>query len=266
MKTLVVGDIQGCYDELMQLLRLADFNPTTDKLICLGDVVNRGPKSLATLRFLSRLPNCEITLGNHDLHLLHAYYIANKPMPKDSITEIINADDADILCGWLRRQNFMLYLEEHNLTLSHAGIYPKWSLIQALSYAKQLKDIFSHGDYTSLLSNFYQHNNVIPASASNLFNLLCFTMMRYLSNKGELVIKINADQKQYLPWFTLASKKHLEQKVIFGHWSALSGKTGDNNYLCLDTGCVWGNKLTAIELSSWQYFSVPSKYTKFLKT
>ena len=269
MALFVIGDIQGCFDELKKLLNIANFKPQTDTLWCLGDVVNRGPKSLETLEFLYELPNCHITLGNHDFLLLAAYYTGIKPRERDTIDPILQSRKASTLCHWLRHQSLMHYNREFKLILSHAGVYPLWDLQQALHYSLEIENILQQGDYVSMLKNVYTEKPQIwqeklTGMDRYRFIIYSFTVMRFVAQKDNSLDlsysgKIYNAPSGIVPWFYQKNESLNNNNVLFGHWSALEGVTNSKQYLCLDTGCAWGKKLTMLRADDFKYFSIDQK-------
>ncbi len=265
MSTFVIGDIQGCFDELEKLLFRAKFNPNKDTLWCLGDIINRGPKSLATLEYLYNLPNCHVTLGNHDFHLLAAYYTGFPVRKSDTLDEILNSAKVDVLCAWLRQQPLIYYNSDFNVILSHAGIYPRWDIEQAKQFADEVESTLQHGDYKSLLANMYGNtptawDTSLQGIERQRFIINCFTRMRFVSENGELDFNnsgiIEDAPKGYKPWFQINNTNLAKTKVLFGHWAALNGETSSSLHVCLDTGCVWDHALTMLELDNNRYFTV----------
>ena len=263
MATYAVGDIQGCFDELMQLLDMIQFNED-DTLWVAGDLVNRGPKSLETLRFLKSLgERAVIVLGNHDLHLLAVYYGAVKRKRSDTLDDILSAPDADNLMDWLRRQRLAVYDGDLGYFMSHAGMPPNWTLKQTLKRAAEVEEMISSHLAKSYFDNMY--GNLPDCWDKHLMSwdrlrviTNYLTRMRFCDKNGRLDFKAKAgletQPEGFLPWFKQPSKEP-ELQVLFGHWAALEGKTDTPNVYALDTGCVWGNALTAMRLEDKQLFS-----------
>lgn len=265
MATYCIGDIQGCFDELEQLLKIIDYNHNRDKLWFVGDLVNRGPKSLEVLRFIKNLPNTKVVLGNHDLHLLNFY---NKIVDFEvsHIEQIISAPDGPELIEWLRMQPLIHYAPEHNCVLVHAGIYPGWSLENALTYAKEAEKILRGKNYIDFLKHMYGNQPTIWSDDLNGWDRFRFiinacTRMRFCDLNGNLEFEhtgnIETAPPGYLPWFKIPRRKTKDTKIIFGHWAALEGITNEPNAIALDTGCVWGSSLTALRLDDGIKFNHP---------
>lgn len=263
MATYAVGDIQGCFDELMQLLDMIQFSDD-DTLWVAGDLVNRGPKSLETLRFLKSLgKRAVIVLGNHDLHLLAVYYGSVERKRSDTLDRLLAAPDAPELMEWLRQQKLAVYDARQNYFMSHAGLPPTWSLKQALKRAGEVEEMIS----SHLAQNFFDnmYGNLPECWEKGLMgwdrlrlitNYL--TRMRFCDTNGRLDFKakgsLDSQPNGFLPWFK-QPRKSSKVQVLFGHWAALEGQTDTENVFALDTGCVWGNALTAMRLEDQQLFS-----------
>ena len=263
MATYAVGDIQGCYDELMQLLEMVQFSKK-DTLWVAGDLVNRGPKSLETLRYLKSLgERAVIVLGNHDLHLLAVYYGSVERKRSDTLDQLLDAPDAPELMDWLRKQKLAVYDAKFACFMSHAGLPPTWSLKQALKRSAEVEAIISSHLAQDYFDNMY--GNLPNAWEKGLMgwdrlrlitNYL--TRMRFCDASGKLDFKakggLDSQPNGFLPWFR-HPRKETKINVLFGHWAALEGKTDTSNVFALDTGCVWGNALTAMRLEDQQIFS-----------
>ena len=269
MPDYAIGDIQGCYDPLQRLLEKVDFNEHTDKLWFVGDLVNRGPQSLAVLRFVKNLPNKpNITLGNHDLHLLAGLFTQNIRNNKDdTIQEIFVAPDGEELGHWLRKQSILHHDAALNVTMCHAGIAPLWDLQQAKNLASELENILHHEDaYLEFLKYMYGNQpNRWENSLTDIERLrvTCnyFTRMRFCSAEGHLNHSYkgrlqNAPADLY-PWYAVPGRLEIPSGIVFGHWAALEGKCPHPNIFAIDTGCLWGGKLTALRLQDKQRFTVP---------
>lgn len=253
MALYLIGDIQGCFDELQLLLKKVNFGPS-DSLWLTGDLVARGPKSLETLRWAMKQPNVFTILGNHDLHLLAVDEGIRPIKSKDLTRPVLKAKDKDELLHWLRHQPLLLEHPDHPLVMTHAGIYPGWSVKQARHLAKEVEHQLAGKDYHKLLSKMYddqpdQWRDELTGYARWRFIINAFTRMRFCTPDGRLdlaakVAPENAGSK-LVPWFELHQQQQpLTHSLVFGHWAALMGKTQDPSYLALDTGCVWGNHMT----------------------
>jgi len=255
-----IGDIQGCFNQLQKLLEKIEFNPAIDQLWFAGDLVNRGPDSLKTLRYIKSLGDSAIcVLGNHDLHLLAISKKKQKPKVDDSLQKILNASDCDELLDWLR--HLSLIHRTNNFCLIHAGLPPQWNIEQATLAAREVEEILVSDDYELLLNEMYgdfpnQWAESLKGWNRIRFIINCFTRMRYCDIQGKLDLSCKAapgDQPKHLfPWFTIKDRKSHSTSIIFGHWSALGFYTGNNCY-CLDTGCIWGGQLTALRIDGDVY-------------
>lgn len=262
MAIYAVGDIQGCFNELQQLIAQIRFDPACDRLWFVGDLVNRGPDSLKVLRFVKALGDSAITvLGNHDLHLLAVSTGAAELHRSDTLDEVLNAPDRDELLSWLRQQR--LLHAENGFVLVHAGLLPQWSVAKAASLARELEQVL-RDDYANFFAHMYGNN---PQSWDDELTghkrlraiANAFTRMRICTAQGEMEFKFKGEVENipagYLPWFEVPERNSREATVIFGHWSALGLKVTPNA-IALDTGCLWGGPMTAIRLEDRQLFQV----------
>jgi len=264
MAIYAIGDIQGCFDELLRLLDAISFNEQSDQLWFAGDLVNRGPQSLETLRFVKALGDSAITvLGNHDLHLLVASCapkIANK---KDSLLPILEAPDRDELIDWLRHRP--LFHSNDDFCLVHAGLPPQWDFNKTQKMALLAEQALKSPDYQAFLKQLYGNKpNIWSSSLKGVeklrFIINCFTRMRYCDVNGRLDFvqsgPLGSQPKSLVPWFAVPKRKNADMRVIFGHWSTLGYYEGPNCY-AIDTGCLWGGQLTALRLDEpVQRFSI----------
>ncbi len=267
MTHYAIGDIQGCYDELIQLLDTLNFGPD-DQLWVAGDLVNRGPKSLETLRFLKELGDqARIVLGNHDLHLLAIHYGTTTQRRSDTFDEILNAPDRYELMDWLRHQPLLIHDKTLGYTMVHAGIPPNWSLKKARNCSKEVEQVLQSTLAIEYFRNMYGNKPDRWKKSIEGWERLrmitnYFTRMRFCSDKGKLDFlakgSLSSQPEGFLPWFEHPGKTVDTHRIIFGHWAALEGKADHHNVFALDTGCVWGNTLTAMRLEDQQLFSVPS--------
>ncbi len=268
MANYAIGDIQGCYEPLQRLLEHIDFNEHQDYLWLVGDLVNRGPESLAVLRFIKSLPiPAKITLGNHDLHLLGSLF-GGCPWKghDDTIHEIMHADDGEELGHWLRKQSIIYYEPAFNMVLCHAGIAPVWDLSQALACAKELEAILTGDTYAAFLAQMYGNSpshwlgDLQGFDRLRLITNYC-TRMRYCDAKGGLQFGYKGNlkdaPKELYPWYDVPTRKTIDAEIVFGHWAALEGKCPKPRIHAIDTGCLWGGQLTALRLEDQQRFSVP---------
>ena len=258
MAVYAIGDLQGCYDPFRHLLDELAFDPDTDTLWLTGDLVNRGPKSLKTLRFVKSLGDAAITvLGNHDLHLLAL--AAGKVSGKqrfESLMKILNAPDCDELLEWLRQQPLAHYDADLDTLIVHAGVYPDWSVEQTLAYAAEVETRLQADDYETLLDKMYGNtpstwSKKLRGYARLRFIINCLTRMRMLTAKGRLNFSHSGSpfhgSRKLVPWFDFENPATADTRVVFGHWSAL-GLMVLPKLVSLDSGCVWGRQLTAVRL------------------
>lgn len=265
MAIYLVGDIQGCYSELKALLKQVSFNHETDQLYLAGDLVARGPNSLATLRFVKSLnKSAKVVLGNHDLHLLSVYAGIKKVKKQDKLEQLLAADDIDQLMNWLAQQPLLQQIGNDDAYMSHAGISPQWNLQQAITQAKFANTRLKSNNRNHWLSTMYgeKPNDWQQANTEEeqfRYTINAFTRMRYCYANKQLEFKnklapshlnatyseSNQHQAGLLPWYEL-SKTVKKTTWVFGHWAALMGSCTTSNIYALDTGCVWGNHLTLL--------------------
>lgn len=268
MSTYLIGDIHGCYDELQSLLHQVDFDPVQDTLWLTGDLVARGPGSLDVLRYVRSLGACvRLVLGNHDLHLLAVYAGISRNKPKDRITPLLEADDADELINWLRRQPLLQVDEEKKLVMAHAGITPQWDIETAKMCAAEVEAVLSSDTYPLFLNAMYgdMPNNWSPeltGLARLRFSTNALTRMRFCFPNGQLdmICKDSPESAPppLKPWFTIPGPVSRDYTIAFGHWASLEGKGTPEGILGLDTGCCWGGTLTMLRWEDRQFFIQPS--------
>jgi bis(5'-nucleosyl)-tetraphosphatase (symmetrical) len=258
MATYAVGDIQGCYDPLVRLLDKVNFDQSRDTLICVGDLVNRGPDSLSVLRLLKSLNNqCVTVLGNHDIHLLAMIYGIRAPRPNDTLDAVLNAPDISEIAFWLRQKQLMYVDRQRKTAVCHAGIYPWWSLKEAQSYSQEVSDVFKQEKRCiKLLKKIYSNSpkrwdNDLKGFVRLRFIINAFTRMRLCSPKGNLNMAESGftgkRRKNRIPWFEIDNPRLEGYRIVFGHWSAL-GLLNTPSMLCLDTGCVWDRHMTLAKI------------------
>ncbi|SFL84786.1 symmetrical bis(5'-nucleosyl)-tetraphosphatase [Marinobacter zhejiangensis] len=256
MTDFAIGDIQGCYDRLLAVLDKVGFSPSRDCLWVAGDLINRGPDSLKTLRYLESLGGAtRVVLGNHDLHLLAVALGGHKPRKKDTLAEILDAPDHDRLIGWLRQQNLCLHDAKRRLFMAHAGLPHIWTVNQANALARELEAVIQGPDAEEYFT--YMYGNEPERWDDGLTGMLrwrsitnYFTRMRFIAQDGTLELdtkeSAGAAPGGFAPWFHFPRDEDIT--VLFGHWAALEGKTGRERFIGLDTGCVWGGALTIMNL------------------
>ncbi|WP_406703764.1 bis(5'-nucleosyl)-tetraphosphatase (symmetrical) ApaH [Sodalis sp.] len=268
MSTYLIGDIHGCFDELKILLAQVKFNPALDTLWLTGDLVARGPGSLEVLRLVRSLgDSVRMVLGNHDLHLLAVYAGISRNKPKDRITPLLEAPDADELINWLRRQPVLQVDEEKKLVMAHAGITPQWDLATARQCAREVEAVLSSDSYPLFLDPMYgdMPNNWSPelsGLARLRFSTNVFTRMRYCFPNGQLEMNCKDIPEKapapLRPWFALPGPVPECYSIIFGHWASLMGQGTPANIYGLDTGCCWGGELTLLRWEDKTFTRVPS--------
>ncbi|WP_141663015.1 symmetrical bis(5'-nucleosyl)-tetraphosphatase [Candidatus Ichthyocystis sparus] len=268
-RTFVVGDIHGCYSSLMSLLELVGFNPQVDYLWCVGDLVNRGPDSLNVLKTLINWGDHVLSvLGNHDLYAL-ALLCGAADKYDHNLVDLLSYSRKSDLVDWLRARPIAFM--DKNYFLVHAGISPLWDVNEAKLYATDLSEVILGPGFVDFLRHFYENGNLCVKWTENMqdddrraFYLNILLRVRFLSTSySELRLDVEDDPirppSNCIPWFKgLSPSKLGGRKVIFGHWSRLGWSQGDN-YLCIDTGCVWGNQLTMVELPLMQRWSLHSR-------
>lgn len=271
MSTYAIGDIQGCFRPLMNLLKKIAFNPGKDKLWCVGDLINRGPKSLDTLRYLRDMDDSvEIVLGNHDLHFLAIYHGISPPRSSDTLAKLLSARDSLELSEWLRHKPLAHYDSVdtangiQNYLMVHAGVAPKWSVQKTLNLAAEVELALQGPDFKQFLQQMY--GNTPDCWSKHLIgwdrlrvitNVL--TRMRFCNEIGQMDLTVKEGPSSaplgFRPWFEF-ERITPEANILFGHWAALEGYTGKPHVYALDTGCVWGRELTMMRLEDEKLFSV----------
>ncbi|HBS26352.1 MAG TPA: diadenosine tetraphosphatase [Gammaproteobacteria bacterium] len=259
MAIYAIGDIQGCMDELLRLLERIQYDPAKDQLWFVGDIVNRGPKSLQSLRFVANPDNNAITvLGNHDLNLLAVSEGVRTVKRHDTLNDILNADDAADLLQWLRQQPLLHHDKNLKAVMVHAGFAPQWKLKHAKKYAKEVESVLAGPSYREFLHAMYGNKpNKWKKSLQGMERLRfitnAFTRIRYCDQANRLNMQEHGapgtQSKKLTPWFAIPERKSRKTKIVFGHWSTL-GLKFSHNTIALDTGCLWGGELTAVRLDT----------------
>jgi bis(5'-nucleosyl)-tetraphosphatase (symmetrical) len=271
MATYAIGDLQGCYDSLRRLLDRTGFDPAADRLWLCGDIVNRGPKSLKTLRYVVSLGDAVVSvLGNHDLHLLALAEGAIEYTPRfETLSKVLKAPDSAELIHWLRHRPLAHYDEGLDTLLVHAGLWPTWSVTKALARSAEVEAALRGEKFGAVLSKMYGNT---PRSWSGKlegyrrlrFIINAFTRMRMLTASVQINFTHTGPPWRarggLLPWFEVENKSLGDTRIVFGHWSAL-GLIVLPKLLSLDTGCVWGRELTAarIDESDVRIYQVSGK-------
>lgn len=261
MATYAVGDLQGCLEPLKCLLERVKFDPAQDKLWLVGDLVNRGPASLETLRFLHGMRESLVcVLGNHDLHLVAVAYNAERLKKNDTLREIIEAPDCPQLIEWLRRMPLIHHDAQRDITLVHAGIPPQWTIEKSLQRAAEVEAALRDDTQLPMFLDGMYGNE--PAKWDKKLHGIerlrvitnYFTRMRFCTPDGKLDLKskegLDTAPPGYAPWFSHAERKAAGRKIIFGHWAALEGQCDVPGLFALDTGCVWGGSMTLLNVDT----------------
>ena len=264
MATYAIGDIQGCYDSLCRLLELCAFDQSADRLWLVGDLVNRGPKSLETLRLIKSLgPSALTVLGNHDLYLMMVAEGGAKFRGKDdTLQPIFDAPDCAELINWLRQQP--LCHTEGEYCLVHAGLLPQWTAARAQQLSHEVETVMQGPDYREFILNLWGSE---PAGWSDDLTgwarlrviVNAMTRMRFCTPEGIMEFKAKGKLSKtpagHLPWFDAPNRRSAEAVLVTGHWSALGLKITPK-LLALDSGCLWGGHLTALRLEDRRVFQV----------
>ena len=263
MATYAIGDIQGCFDSLTRLLAHISFDRSRDTLWFVGDLVNRGPRSLETLRFVRDLESSAVTvLGNHDLSLLLAAEGYGKRGKGDTFDEILAAPDCRDLLDWLRRQP--LCHVGNGFCLVHAGLLPQWTVMQARALAAEVGDALASDNWREFLANMWGSEPAFWQDELEGWPRLrvivnAMTRMRFCSPQGVMDFRIKGEVAKappgYLPWFEVQDRRSANTVLVTGHWSALGLKILPN-LLAIDSGCLWGGPLTAVRLEDREIFQV----------
>lgn len=262
MATYAIGDLQGCYDEFRTLLDQFAFDPVQDRLWLVGDLVNRGPASLEVLRFVKGLGDrAQVVLGNHDLYLLKiAFSSAAQRKRRDTLQAVLDAPDRDELLDWLRKRPLMHVEAGHAMV--HAGLLPCWEVAEARALAAEVEAVLAGPDFGDFLDVLWGNlpNTWHPGlSGVERWRVIvnAMTRMRFCSLAGEMEFdaKGGPDKvpRDHHPWFDHPRRRSLDTTVVCGHWSALGLKIRPD-LLALDTGCVWGERLTAVRLEDRAVF------------
>ena len=266
MAVYAIGDVQGCYDELSRLLEKLNFDSTRDELWFVGDLVNRGPRSLDVLRLVSSFgESTYVTLGNHDLHLLAAAQSSKTVEP--SLAQVIDASDAQELLEWLRHQPLVHYRPDLNTLLVHAGVPPGWDPLQTIRLAREVEHRLQSDRHNDFFAQMYgqfpdRWSEDLQGMDRLRFITNALTRMRFCYADGRLEFSEKGSPgtqpADLIPWFNLPDRAADSVRVVFGHWASL-GLINTKNLVGIDTGCVWGRQLTAIRIDGpLRFYSVPA--------
>ncbi len=256
--------MQGCYAPLARLVDSLSFDPSRDRLWFVGDLVNRGPDSLACLRYVKSLGESAVTVfGNHDFHLLCVAEGIEKRRKRDTLEQVLGAPDRDELLAWLRRRPLMH--AEGGFALVHAGLLPQWTVTRARELAAEVEQRLRGPDYRSFLERMYGDE---PARWSDELEGIerlrvivnAMTRLRVCTADGAMVLAFKGEpgdaRDEWTPWFDMPARKSRDHTVVFGHWSAL-GLALRPDIVGLDSGCVWGRSLSAVRLGDRRLYQVP---------
>jgi bis(5'-nucleosyl)-tetraphosphatase (symmetrical) len=265
VSTYAVGDVQGCYPELRRLLRAAGYRDGADEVWFVGDLINRGPRNLETVRWVMRRERrgrAQCVLGNHDLHFLAVAAGCRHPHRSDTFADLLAAPDLDEIVHWLRHLPLLHY--RHPWVLVHAGLPPQWSIDKSLKRAAEVEAALRSDDYRDFLRHMYGNSPAAwkkSLTGQDRLRVITnyFTRMRYARSNGDLELTHtgNTAPEGFRPWFRLPRRRHAGLRILFGHWASLGGVTGTDGVHALDTGCVWGRDLTLMRLEDGRTFAVP---------
>ncbi|GAB5413365.1 MAG: symmetrical bis(5'-nucleosyl)-tetraphosphatase [Congregibacter sp.] len=271
MATWVVGDVQGCKKPLKRLLKKVGFSWDRDRLWSTGDIINRGPSCLKTLRyFYKHRDNIQMVLGNHDLHLMAVATGARKPSRSDTFSAILKAEDRDTLIQWLHQQPLLHHENGH--VLVHAGIPPQWSLFEAAARAREVEAVLKSGNCAEFFGAMYGNkpdlwSDELEGTTRLRVITNYFTRMRYCHPDGRLDLLSTgplsnpggpaAFERGLDGWFRHRRRVPANEKILFGHWASIQGVTGVDDMIALDTGCVWGNAMTLYCLETGERVTEP---------
>ena len=255
MALYLIGDVQGCDEALGRLLHTIDFSPSRDTLVLLGDLVNRGPQSLAVLRRMAALEgSAHCLLGNHDLHLLAVAHGVRMPHRSDTLDDVLQAPDRERLLGWLRERPLALQMQ--GWLMVHAGVLPQWDAAQTLALAGELERELRGPDWGVFLHNMYGNrpdrwDDTLRGLDRLRVVVNALSRLRFCNADGVMEFETKdsaaAAPEGFMPWFDVPGRRSEGTSIAFGHWSTL-GDVGRQGLLALDTGCVWGGCLTAARI------------------
>ena len=265
MATYAIGDLQGCFEPLERLLDAISFDRARDRLWFVGDLVNRGPDSVACLRFVRDLGDAAVAvLGNHDLHLLCVAEGIHGLGKRDTVQQVLDDPERGSLLSWLR-QRPMLHAED-GFVLVHAGVLPSWSVARARDLAAELEERLRGSGYRELLRNMFGDepdawDDSLAGWDRMRVIVNALTRMRMCDGDGRLALKFKGEPDEHapaglMPWFDVPARPARDATIVFGHWSALGLRVRED-IVCLDSGCIWGRSLSAIRLEDRAVFEVP---------
>ncbi|CAK0767939.1 diadenosine tetraphosphatase [Gammaproteobacteria bacterium] len=259
MAIYVIGDIQGCYEPLQRLFDSIAFDSRYDRLWFVGDLVNRGPASVAVLRMVRNLGEAAVVvLGNHDLHLLAVAHHQAHYRRKDTFDDVLRAPDRDELLEWLCHCPLLHHDPQLRVTMVHAGLHPHWDLHQAQAHASELQEILRGTNRQEFFHHMYGNHPTRWSEDLSGWERLrfianCFTRLRFCSADGGIDLNHKGppgtQPPPYVPWFLIPNRHSAGETILFGHWSTL-GYHHQAGVHALDSGCVWGGRLTALRLDT----------------
>ena len=270
MAVYAIGDIHGCRGALDDLLAHIGFNSAVDTLWLTGDLVNRGPDSLAVLRWAYQNQNCiQMVLGNHDLHLLAAHVGVWAADKNESHQQILQAEDAKQLCAYLRAQPLMLLADDYAMV--HAGRLPEWRQEEAFELAMETSArIAADDDFLRIMYGNFPAcwHPALSADMRGRVAVNAFSRLRLLAADGSMFLSYSGAPNKRppgtIPWFDAAHRQHWRAATICGHWSSL-GLLVRADLLAIDTGCLWGRQLTAVRLEDRKIFQTPARANETVK-
>lgn len=270
MATYLIGDIQGCYEALQRLLEKVKFDPAADRLWSCGDLVNRGGQSLEVLRLLASMQAAvTVTLGNHDLYLLaDDSRFPNGNTRNREFRAVLRAADRDSLMGWLRHQPLAFKSAEHELLMVHAGVVPQWTEADTLAYAAEVEQVLRSNQYHEFFERMnkgkgrgWKPNRTGIERQRMIAAIL--TRIRFCDTHGKIPWNASGPpgsmDRPWRPWFKHPRRATRDVFMAFGHWAAM-GLRIRKRYIALDSGCVWGGRLSAYRLEDKQLIQVPGKF------
>ena len=263
MATYAIGDLQGCFSALERLLIKIAFSPARDHLWFVGDLVNRGPRSLAVMRFVKSLGGQAVcVLGNHDLHLLKVALGLSHQLKGDTLDELLAAPDREPLLDWLRHQPLIHAEDEY--VMVHAGLLPDWNVKRALELGGEVEQALRGPRYQALMENLYGNqpdrwSEELAGDDRLRVVVNAMTRLRICTADGRMEFRHKGELSDipegYLPWFAIPGRRSSNATIVCGHWSAL-GLRVEKNLLALDSGCFWGKELSAVRLEDRRIFQV----------
>jgi bis(5'-nucleosyl)-tetraphosphatase (symmetrical) len=266
MALYAIGDIQGCHAEFCELLDLIGYSAASDRLWLTGDLVNRGPDSLAVLREVKALGDAAVTvLGNHDLHLLTVAAGHRNTHRDDTLSPILEAHDRDELLDWLAHRP--LAVREHDMLMVHAGVLPQWTVTQVLALAREVETVLTGPASESFLRVLYgdePHAWDDDLHGADRLRVVvnALTRLRFCSAEGHMEFREKRGARHappgFAPWFAHPNRRTGDALVVCGHWSTLELMLAPN-VMMLDSGCLWGGSLTAVRLPDRRVYQVPSR-------